>query len=400
MFKKSFISILLSILIIICSLAFFNTVVHASGTTSRGWYQISKIWYYANSNGINVQNSWEKDSSQKWFYLGSSGAMVTNTWARDSSKQWFYLGSSGEMVTNTWAKDSSKRWFYLGADGAMVTNTWEIDSSKLWFYLGSDGGMLVSTGFITLNEAEDTLTVGSTYNLTAYINQKTAAATSVKWSSSNCAIATVDNLGTVSALAKGTAIISVISADGSSKSNCTVTVNPKSLLTFAIDMGHNANHDSGAVGIKSEDTLNEEVGTRVIAKLTALGYNVVNCAPTNATSTTDSLAQRCYIANAANADYYLAIHFNSFDGTASGSEAYVGSSKMLPQAQQVLKNLAALGYINRGVLDNSRGLYVLSNTNMPAMLIECAFVDSTSDMARYNPDDISTAIVNGLLYYN
>ena len=34
---------------------------------------------------------------------------------------------------------------------------------------------------------------------------------------------------------------------------------------------------------------------------------------------------------------------------------------------------------------------------MPAMFIECCFIDSESDMARYNAEDIANAIVKGLV---
>jgi N-acetylmuramoyl-L-alanine amidase len=169
---------------------------------------------------------------------------------------------------------------------------------------------------------------------------------------------------------------------------------------YAIDIGHNATHDTGAVGIRTEDSCTKEVGTLVIKKLTDLGYTVINCSPTNPTSTTDSLKQRTDIANAAHADYYMSIHFNIFNGTASGSEAFFGSDAIKSKAQQVLANLASIGYINRGVNDNSRGLYVLSHTNMPAMLIECAFLDSVSDMAKYDANKIADALVNGLISGN
>lgn len=169
---------------------------------------------------------------------------------------------------------------------------------------------------------------------------------------------------------------------------------------YAIDIGHNANHDTGAVGIRSEDACTKEVGTLVIQKLTDLGYIAINCSPTNPTSTTDSLQQRCDIANSAHADYFMSIHFNIFNGAAKGSEVFMGSDKIKVKADQVLANLANLGFSNRGTYDNSRGLYVLSNTDMPAMLVECAFLDSVSDMARYDANKIADALVNGLLAGN
>ena len=41
-------------------------------------------------------------------------------------------------------------------------------------------------------------------------------------------------------------------------------------------------------------------------------------------------------------------------------------------------------------------LYVINNTSMPALIIECAFVDSSLDMANYNPEKIAAAIYKGI----
>ena len=168
-------------------------------------------------------------------------------------------------------------------------------------------------------------------------------------------------------------------------------------IKFAIDMGHNAAYDSGAVGIRREDDCTREVANLVMQKLTALKYDVVNTLPTNATSTRDSLQQRCDNANAAGADYYVSIHFNVFNGVAQGTEVYYydGNEIGKIRASNVLSEITSLGYTDRGVKATST-LYVLKNTDMPAILIECAFLDSTADMDRYNPEAMASAIVKGL----
>lgn len=119
-----------------------TTAIAAPYTT--GWSQRNGTWYYYNSKGKMVTNTWAKDSSGRWFYLGCDGKMVTNGWAQDSSKRWFYLGSDGAMATNSWAKDASKNWFYLGSDGAMVTSSW-VEYNGKSYYLNSGGDMAVST---------------------------------------------------------------------------------------------------------------------------------------------------------------------------------------------------------------------------------------------------------------
>lgn len=260
---------------------------------------------------------------------------------------------------------------------------------------------------VSLNVEQDNLTVGQTDTLIATVTPDNATNRNVIWESSDSDVATVDDMGNITGVNIGTAIITAVTEEGLFTATCVVDVSENLLIPpqkapviFAIDMGHNTKYDKGAVGIRSEDACTKEVGTKVIEKLTALGYTVIDCTPTNATSTNNSLKQRVDKANAAHADYYLSIHFNIFNKIAKGSEVYMGSSKIKTKAQAVLNNLKNLGYASRGLHDNSRGLYVLKNTKMPAMLVECSFLDSVEDMARYNADDIAQALVEGLITDN
>lgn len=177
--------------------------------------------------------------------------------------------------------------------------------------------------------------------------------------------------------------------------NINSIVKPK----IAIDMGHNANFDSGANGIRFEDNLTKEVGTRVMNKLMELGYNVVPVNPMNpqgTMSTVDSLQQRTNAANANEVNKYVSIHFNAFNGSANGSEVYYSKSGSAPLAQNILNELVSLGFANRGIKDGSN-LYVIKNTNAPAVLVECCFVDSQIDMQIYNADNTANAIVRGII---
>ncbi len=64
-------------------------------------------------------------------------------------------------------------------------------------------------------------------------------------------------------------------------------------------------------------------------------------------------------------------------------------------AKPVLDEIIKLGYFNRGVKSGSH-LFVLKNTNMPAILVEGCFVDSKKDMELFNPEALANAIVKGL----
>lgn len=77
---------------------------------------------------------------------------------------------------------------------------------------------------VTLNKTSTTLEVGKTEQLTATIVPDNGANKKVTWSSSASNIATVDSEGRVTAVAPGTAVITVKTEDGGKTATCTVTV--------------------------------------------------------------------------------------------------------------------------------------------------------------------------------
>lgn len=166
-------------------------------------------------------------------------------------------------------------------------------------------------------------------------------------------------------------------------------------MKYAIDCGHNCPPDSGAVGIKREDELTLAVGNQVITQLQNLGHQVVNCTPTSAKSVSDSLAKRCQKTNDSRVDVFVSIHFNAFNGKAYGSEVFAISDKGKALAKSVLNEICSLGFFSRGVKDGSR-LFVVRNTNAPAILVECCFVDSSKDMQLFDVGTMASAIVKGL----
>ncbi|HLO86407.1 MAG TPA: N-acetylmuramoyl-L-alanine amidase [Nostocaceae cyanobacterium] len=166
-------------------------------------------------------------------------------------------------------------------------------------------------------------------------------------------------------------------------------------MKFGIDIGHNCPPDTGAKGIKSEDVLTTDVGNRLISKLQALGHQVVRCKPDQAGSVSQSLGRRCDTANRNKVDTYVSIHFNAFNGQANGTEVFAIGDAGRKIARPVLEEIIKLGFFNRGVKNGSH-LYVLRNTNMPAILIECCFIDSAKDMKLFDAEDMANAIVKGL----
>lgn len=113
-------------------------------------------------------------------------------------------------------------------------------------------------------------------------------------------------------------------------------------------------------------------------------------------------------ANATDADIFVSIHCNNASPSASGTETFYceGSSKGRKIAQCVQRALIAeLGTVDRGVKDDTQTAlgrtHVLRQSNMPAILVELAFISNGDDaqLLKYNQSNFARAIVKGLAEY-
>lgn len=166
-------------------------------------------------------------------------------------------------------------------------------------------------------------------------------------------------------------------------------------MKFAIDIGHNAPVDTGAVGIQREDYLTRLVGTKLITLLRSAGHVVVETCPSSAPTVGYSLSSRVKTANTANVDLFISIHFNAANFKAHGSECYALSRTGGAIAASILDEIVKLGFHNRGV--KRANFYVLRHTAMPAVLVECCFCDSKMDMDLFDASEMARAIARGLI---
>ena len=88
---------------------------------------------------------------------------------------------------------------------------------------------------VSLNKDELSLNVNNEETLTATVLPEDATDQSVTWTSSNDAVATVDQNGKVTAVAQGTATITVKTNDGGFEDSCAVTVSDVISYSLAID---------------------------------------------------------------------------------------------------------------------------------------------------------------------
>ena len=77
---------------------------------------------------------------------------------------------------------------------------------------------------VTLTPASDTIAVGATKALTATVTPEDAADKSITWSSSDTNIATVSDLGEVTAIAEGNATITATTVDGNKTATSAITI--------------------------------------------------------------------------------------------------------------------------------------------------------------------------------
>ncbi|EMJ5758845.1 N-acetylmuramoyl-L-alanine amidase [Clostridioides difficile] len=115
------------------------------------------------------------------------------------------------------------------------------------------------------------------------------------------------------------------------------------------------------------------------------------------------LAEQCQIANKQDIDLAVQIHFNANKTTlnAMGTETIYKTNNGKVYAERVNEKLATI-FKNRGAKLDVRGLYWLSHTKAPAILIEVCFVDSKTDTDYYtkNKNTVAKLIAEGILNKN
>lgn len=166
-------------------------------------------------------------------------------------------------------------------------------------------------------------------------------------------------------------------------------------MKINVHAGHNY-HVPGAGGCFSETAQNRVIRDKVIAMLRAEGHTVYDCTDNDARTANANLYAIVEKCNAHAVDLDLSIHFNCFNGSANGTEVWVHTGSSIKNiAQRMVDNVAALGFVNRGVKETT-SLYVIRKTVAPALLIECCFCDSKKDAAIYDADKMAKAIVEGI----
>ena len=156
----------------------------------------------------------------------------------------------------------------------------------------------------------------------------------------------------------------------------------------------------------------KEIGQLLTAELQKYGYNA-RCMQTNnlRNAYDDDWDDPCIITEANDwcPDIAVSIHCNAFNGIANGTECICferGSDG--ERLARLIQNkiVPAIGTANRGVKyeeDKEKGkrLSFIMLTDMPAVVVECAFLDNYEDAMTLieNKDVIAKAICQGIIEY-
>ena len=169
--------------------------------------------------------------------------------------------------------------------------------------------------------------------------------------------------------------------------------------SIMIDPGHGGN-DSGAIGPTGvmEKSVTLRIANELRRLLKAEGATVymtrttdTEVSPRGANATDiEELQARCDIANVNKTDIFVSIHMDSFSSPdAHGTTGYYytrGSAASKKLADRIRAGVIdQLGTESRGT--QSANFYVIKHTNMPATLIETAFISNPKEEALLDSED-------------
>lgn len=175
-----------------------------------------------------------------------------------------------------------------------------------------------------------------------------------------------------------------------------------------INQGHFPGIDPGAVGPSGlqEAVVVQDVGMRVVEYLNAVGHQAI-------AYQSDSLQDICNQANSWGADLIVSIHCNSFSSAAAtGMEIWTSRGQtradklatlIMSQMAGEFPTLPVRGDWSDGDVDKEAGLYVLINTDAPAVLVELAFISNPNEEAILASEEgkrmFAAAIARGVTDY-
>lgn len=182
------------------------------------------------------------------------------------------------------------------------------------------------------------------------------------------------------------------------------------MFKIALDAGH-GKYTPGKRCLNSLDRnetrewyLNDRICDKIEKKLASYdGYSLIRVDDTTGESDV-SLANRVKKANNFGADFYLSVHHNAGINGGSGggilSIIYTNASEASKQYQKIIYDELIKETLLKGNRSNpmpKQNLYVCRHTTMPAVLVECGFMDSKTDVPIILTEDFADKAAEGLV---
>ena len=174
------------------------------------------------------------------------------------------------------------------------------------------------------------------------------------------------------------------------------------MVKIFIDAGHGGSDPGSVANDLKEKNLTLEISKRIAALLN--NYKNVQVKLSRTGDQTLSLKQRTDMANTWGADYLLSVHINAGGGTGFESFVYNGNyngKEKTNQKRNIIHDeiVKAIEIRDRGKKEGN--LHMVRESNMPAALTECGFIDNVSDASLLKTssflDKIASGHVEGLV---
>lgn len=175
-------------------------------------------------------------------------------------------------------------------------------------------------------------------------------------------------------------------------------------MRICVDPGHNySGYDTGASGngLREQD-VTFEIADRLKKLLVGAGVEVTmtrgRLTDNVGINASDSINERARIANTTKCDYFVSVHCNAGGGTGTETLIYGRGGKAEGLAKSVNDAIVnKLSLKDRGVKVRT-DLGVLRLTDMPAILVETAFIDHKNDsqLLKNKQNEFAQAIFDGI----
>jgi len=185
---------------------------------------------------------------------------------------------------------------------------------------------------------------------------------------------------------------------------------PLDRRVVVVDAGHGGRDPGMVSGKVDEKDINLQIALKLQAHLELGGATVIVTRLDDTSlskSKSGDMAARRLIANTSHADIFVSIHQNSYGSSSvHGAQTFYfddsnNSQKLAEAIQQQLIAFADRG--NRFKARANTNYFVLKQTEMPAVLVECGFLTNYNEKARLQTDayqeKIAWAIYMGIVDY-